>query len=79
LVVERTLVVEVKSVDQLARIHAAQVLTYLRLSVLETAFLINFNSALLKDSLRRFASPPPRAPRAPRWIFLTHPHPTPSQ
>jgi GxxExxY protein len=55
LVVERTLIVEVKSVDQLARIHEAQVLTYLRLSGLETALLINFNAVLLKNGLRRFA------------------------
>ena len=55
LVVERTLIVEVKSVDQLARIHTAQMLTYLRLSGLETALLINFNVALLKIGLRRFA------------------------
>jgi len=55
LVVERILVVEVKSVDQLVRIHQAQVLTYLRLSGLETALLINFNAVLLKDGLRRFA------------------------
>jgi GxxExxY protein len=55
LVVERTLIVEVKSVDQLVRIHEAQVLTYLRLSGLETALLINFNEVLLKDGLRRFA------------------------
>jgi len=55
LVVERTLIVEVKSVDQLARIHEAQVLTYLRLSGLETGLLINFNAVLLKNGLRRFA------------------------
>jgi len=55
LVVERTLIVEVKSVDQLARIHEAQVLTYLRLSGFETALLIHFNAVLLKNGLRRFA------------------------
>ena len=48
------MIVEVKSVDQLARIHEAQVLTYLRLSGLETALLINFNAVLLKNGLRRF-------------------------
>lgn len=49
------MIVEVKSVDQLARIHEAQVLTYLRLSGIETGLLINFNAPLLKQGLRRFA------------------------
>ena len=45
---------EVKSVDQLLRIHEAQVLTYLRLSGLQTGLLLNFNDVLLKHGLRRY-------------------------
>jgi GxxExxY protein len=54
IVVERRLIVEVKSVDQLMRIHEAQVLTYLRLSGLQTGILLNFNAVLLKHGLRRY-------------------------
>ncbi len=55
LVVEKILIVEMKSVDQITRLHEAQVLTYLRLSGIETALLINFNAVLLEHGLRRFA------------------------
>ncbi len=54
LVVERKVVLELKSVDQLHPIHEAQLLTYLKLSGIKTGLLINFNSRLLKDGLRRF-------------------------
>jgi len=43
----------VKSVDRLLPIHDAQALTYLKLSGLKVALLMNFNSILLKDGLRR--------------------------
>jgi GxxExxY protein len=54
LVVERHFVIELKSVEQLLPIHEAQVLTYLRLSHYPLALLMNFNSVLLKQGLRRF-------------------------
>ncbi|MEQ7156098.1 GxxExxY protein [Brevundimonas aurifodinae] len=53
LLVERVVIVEVKAIDALASIHAAQVLTYLRFSGVRLGYLINFNSVLLKDGLRR--------------------------
>jgi GxxExxY protein len=53
LLVERSVVVEIKSIDALASIHTAQVLTYLRFSGHRLGYLINFNSALLKHGLRR--------------------------
>jgi GxxExxY protein len=55
LVVERQLIIELKTVEQILPIHAAQVLTYLRLTRLPLALLINFNVVLLKQGLRRFA------------------------
>lgn len=53
LLVERKVVVEVKSIDALASIHTAQVLTYLRFSDIRLGYLMNFNSVMLKDGFRR--------------------------
>jgi GxxExxY protein len=53
LVVDRTVVIEIKSIDALASIHTAQVLTYLRFSGLRLGYLINFNTVMLKNGLRR--------------------------
>jgi GxxExxY protein len=56
-VVDRSLVLEIKSVDQLLPIHTAQVITYLRLSGLPQALLINFNRPTLRGSIRSFFGP----------------------
>ena len=48
------LVVEIKSVEQILRVHEAQILTYLRLSGRWVALLLNFNSVLLKHGIKRF-------------------------
>ena len=53
LLVEESVVVEIKSIDALASIHTAQVLTYLRFSGHRLGYLINFNTAILKNGLRR--------------------------
>ena len=53
LLVEKCVVVEIKSIDALASIHMSQVLTYLRFSGHRLGYLINFNSTLLKNGLRR--------------------------
>ena len=53
LVVDGSVIVEVKSLDALAPIHDAQVLTYLKLSGLRIGLLINFNVVLLKQGIRR--------------------------
>ena len=56
LLVEGSVVVEVKSVDALAPIHEAQVITYLKLSGCKLGLLINFNVQLLKDGIHRFVN-----------------------
>lgn len=53
LIVENKVIVELKSVETLAPIHTAQVLTYLKLKDLKLGLLINFNSVLLKDGVKR--------------------------
>ena len=55
LLVDESVIVEVKSVEALAPIHEAQLLTYLKLSGLRLGLLINFNVPLLKHGVRRFA------------------------
>ncbi len=52
--VEDELILEIKSVDEVCGIHQAQLLTYMRLAGIKQGFLINFNVALLKNSLQSF-------------------------
>ena len=54
MLVEGTLIIELKSVTELNPIHEAQILTYMKLSLIKTGLLINFNSLKLKDGIRRF-------------------------
>ncbi len=56
LLIEDCLIVELKSVEQLAPVHAKQVLTYLRLMKLPVGLLINFGGATLKEGIRRLAN-----------------------
>ncbi len=53
LVVKDQLVIELKRVEKLLPIHEAQLLTYLKLSGLRTGLLLNFNSTVLKDGIKR--------------------------
>lgn len=54
MLVEDKIIVEVKSVDALSRVHDAQILTYLKLSKRRLGFLMNFNVALFKQGVKRF-------------------------
>ena len=54
LIVETQIVVELKSVERFDSVFEAQILTYLKLTNLKIGLLINFNSRLLKDGIRRF-------------------------
>jgi GxxExxY protein len=54
IVVERALVLEIKAIERILPIHEAQMLTYLRLSGIKVGLLMNFNTVVLKDGLRRF-------------------------
>ncbi len=56
LLVDDSLVVEVKAIDLLQPIHEAQLLTYLRLSRKRLGLLINFNVPVLKTGIKRIAN-----------------------
>jgi GxxExxY protein len=53
LLVEDQIVIEIKSVEALAEIHMAQILTYLKLSKCTLGLLVNFNVLHLKDGIHR--------------------------
>ena len=54
MVVEDTVVVELKAIEALAPIHQAQIISYLKLSGKPIGLLINFHSLHLKDGIKRF-------------------------
>lgn len=56
LIVDETVLVELKSVEVLAPVHGKQVLTYLKLTNLRLGLLINFGAAMLKDGIKRIAN-----------------------
>jgi iron complex transport system substrate-binding protein len=65
LLVDERLLVEIKSVDKLAGVHAKQLLTYLRLTGQPVGLLINFGGETLREGIRRLvnnhtSSAPPR-------------------
>ena len=54
--VERELVREIKATEKLIPLHEAQLLSYLRLANMRVGLLMNFNSILLKDGIRRMVN-----------------------
>lgn len=53
LLIEGEVIVELKSVEALAKIHEAQLLTYMKMSGIGIGLLINFNVPVLRDGIRR--------------------------
>lgn len=62
IMVERALIMEVKSATQLVDAHAKQLLTYLRLADLRLGLVMNFGGALFKGQFRRVANSYSRSP-----------------
>ena len=56
IIVENKVILEIKSVENLAPVHYSQLLTYLKLSDKRLGLLINFNSKLIKDSIHRIVN-----------------------
>ena len=54
LLIEDRLVIELKTVEYFTEVHFAQILTYLKLGGYSTGLLINFNTKLLKNGIKRF-------------------------
>lgn len=61
LLVENTIIVEIKSVEKVQDLHKKQLLTYLRLAKKPLGLLINFNKALLKEGINRIINTPNEA------------------
>lgn len=61
LLVEDTIIVELKSVDKVQDVHKKKLLTYLRLAKKPLGLLINFNEFVLKDGITRIINTPPSA------------------
>jgi GxxExxY protein len=54
LLVNNQIVIELKTVEELTEVHKAQVLTYLKLGDFPLGLLINFNSKILKNNIKRY-------------------------
>mgnify|MGYP001263284917 CR=1 FL=1 len=70
LLVNGLVVVELKSVEKVAPVHAKQVLTYLRLLGLRIGLLINFGAATMKEGLQRIVNDD--TPSAPPRLRVRH-------
>jgi GxxExxY protein len=60
IIVEDLVIIEIKSVEILHPVHSKQLLTYLRLANKRLGLLVNFNSAMVKDGIKRIANNMPQ-------------------
>lgn len=56
IIVEKKVIIEIKSVELIAPVHQKQLLTYLRITGIKLGLLVNFNEALIKDGIQRIAN-----------------------
>ena len=56
ILVENKVLIELKSVEELARVHYKQVTTYLKLTDLPIGILVNFNTDIIKDNIKRIVN-----------------------
>jgi len=66
LVVENSVIVEIKAVEQIIKIHEAQLLSYLKLYGKTVGLLLNFHSPILKNGLKRIVNNFPENSASPR-------------
>ena len=72
LLIERRLIVEVKSMERLAAVHSRQLLTYVRLLELPLGLLMNFGGATFREGLRRVMNDRSMDGPAPRRLAPFH-------
>ena len=68
LVVENSIVIELKAVEQILPVHRAQLLSYLKLAGLKAGLLVNFHSKMLKDGIVRLVNNFPDSKRSRRSL-----------
>ncbi len=56
IIVEGKVILELKSVEQVSKLHAKQVFTYLKLKRLKLGYLLNFGANLMKDGIKRIVN-----------------------
>ena len=56
MMIQQTVIIENKTVDKIAPIHEAQLITYLKLINLKLGFLLNWNVRLMKDGIKRMVN-----------------------
>lgn len=66
LLVEKEVIVEIKSIEKFLPIHKAQLMSYLKLADCKVGLLINFNVEILKDGIQRVVNNFPDSPHPPR-------------
>lgn len=52
-IIDRKIILEIKSVEKIIPLHSAQLLTYMKLGKFKLGLILNFNEKLLKDGIRR--------------------------
>lgn len=63
IIVEDLVIVELKSVEQVARVHKKQLVTYLRLADKRLGILVNFGAELIRDGIERVVNRLPEPPK----------------
>ena len=66
LLIEHSVIIDVKAVERLEPVHSAQLLSYLKLTGLRVGLLINFNVTALKSGLKRIVNDFPESPKTLR-------------
>jgi GxxExxY protein len=56
LIIEKKVIIEIKSVELIAPVHPKHLLTYLKITGIKLGLLINFNEALIKDGITRIVN-----------------------
>jgi len=56
IIVEKKVIIEIKSIEAFAPVHYKQLLTYLKLTNIKLGLLVNFNVELIKDGIKRIVN-----------------------